>query len=85
MDRYLRKLIRKGSSYIGMVEETKMKCALIKMRIKKAEENGTPFEEFEPQVRDQINQIRIDLDTYMRKLEKVEEEINRYVNSYELE
>lgn len=76
-------LINKGFEYLGMIDEARAKCILLKEKIQKIPKNSNIaiFADLDKKIK-QINQ---DLNTYSCKLDKVYEELKSYENVPKLE
>ena len=61
-------LIDKGFSYLGMINEAKSKCLILKDKIKRLDEKPEFLEETTSEILCQMLQIRKDINKYSEKL-----------------
>lgn len=73
-----RKLLDMAFSYIGMIDEVKTKCLLLKNRVQSVERHEGTDERFEEEVRSSLRQMRSDLAKYHRKLRKIYQELHKH-------
>ena len=73
-----RKLLNRAFSYIGMIEEVKTKCLLLKNRAQSVERYEGMSESFEEEVRCSLQQMKSDLTKYHRKLRKIYQELHKH-------
>jgi hypothetical protein len=85
MERQLKILIDKGFSYLGMINEAKLKCVLLKQRINKTKDSEVVVPHFTQNINAEMMQIKSDLAKYTHKLKKVREELREYGVVTELE
>ena len=67
----IKRLIRQGFSYLGMIDEAKSRCLLLKQRFQKTEISHDSNAKFNAE----IGQIRFDLSKYSRKLKRIHKEL----------
>lgn len=78
-------LVNRGFSYLGMINEARAKCILLKNRVQlMREDTDTDFDLYQS-IEDEVKQIQSDISKYTRKLEKVNEELKEYGFVSELE
>lgn len=65
----IKKMINKASSYLGMLQEARMRCLLLKQKIKKIDSEDLSGFNME------LKKIKSDIYKYSRKLKMVYEEI----------
>lgn len=70
----IKRLIRQGFSYLGMIDEARSRCVLLKQKFQKSQ-----LTEFAIDSNDkfdaEIGQIRMDLSKYSRKLKRIHKEL----------
>lgn len=76
-------LVNRGFSYLGMINEARAKCILLKQRVQLMRESSV-FD-LNQNIENEMNQIKGDISKYTRKLEKVNEELKEYGFVSELE
>lgn len=76
-------LVNRGFSYLGMINEARAKCILLKQRVQLMRESSV-FD-LNQNIENEMNQIKSDISKYTRKLEKVNEELKEYGFVSELE
>lgn len=76
-------LVNRGFSYLGMINEARAKCILLKQRVQLMRESSV-FD-LNQNIENEVNQIKSDISKYTRKLEKVNEELKEYGFVSELE
>lgn len=85
MEKQVKILVDKGFSYLGMINEAKLKCVLLKQRINKTKGSEVMVPHFTKNINAEMLQIRSDLAKYTHKLRKVREELREYGVLTELE
>jgi len=76
-------LISKGFEYLGMINEARAKCIILKEKIQKKQQNSEDICLLD--LNKKINQINKDLNTYSCKLNKIYEELKSYEKISKLE
>jgi uncharacterized protein YukE len=69
----IKRLIRQGFSYLGMIDEARSRCVLLKQKFQKNQsdflfESNDKFDA-------EMGQIRMDLSKYSRKLKRIHKEL----------
>lgn len=68
------RLFKRGFAYVGMIEECRMRCVLLKGKIDSSEHTA----EFSEQISEEYQQIRITLNKYTNKLKSIRNELERH-------
>jgi hypothetical protein len=72
------KLLNEAAGYLGMIDEVKAKCLLLKNKLRVAVNEGRDPAEYDDEIDKAVSQMKLDLSRYYRKLEQIYEELQKY-------